>query len=304
MNIFLQILFFSGDSNSLDHLFLVHKSTMTLLFSLMGILLFVAIFLAVWLILSRRKLRRREAEYQDQIRVISHDAALKAQEEREQAWRTMARQVAHEINNPLTPMQLKIQFLKRLQAEQDERFETYFRENADTLLQQIDQLHHIATNFSTFAKRPIVRIERTDVAKILSGVIGLMRSNELNIPIRYVGADGGLFAIADPEQIGEVFTNIIKNALQALEETQDGDIIVTMTEQNNEVKIAISDNGPGIPEELRDKIFLPNFTTKSTGAGLGLAISKNIVETGGGRIEFETTNHGTTFYIYLKTNQN
>ena len=120
-------------------------------------------------------------------------------------------------------------------------------------------------------------------------------------------------AIADAEQITQVFTNIVRNALQAMEGRNDGDVIIILkqvpdsqrlvkglSEQEQWVEMSFSDNGPGIAEEVRDKVFIPNFTTKNTGAGLGLAISKNIVEGSGGKITFQTSEKGTTFFVYLK----
>ena len=218
-----------------------------------------------------------------------------ARSEREGAWRTMARQVAHEINNPLTPMKLTIQQLQRTKGT--ERFDEYFAKSTTMLVQQIDNLSHIAQSFSTFAKMPEVQTSVVDVAAKLSAVIAMF-ANE-TIPVRYIGPDQGVTALADDEQISQVFTNIIKNALQALENSEDGDIIVRLTEKENQVEISFSDNGPGIPEEIQDKIFTPNFTTKSAGSGLGLAISKNIINGCDGKISFTTSNKGTTFYIYL-----
>lgn len=241
--------------------------------------------------------------YNEMVDQLEESSALLARSERESAWRTMARQIAHEINNPLTPMRLRVQQLQRLHQEEDPRFERYFKETASMLVQQIDDLSRIASSFSAFAKMPEVHTSEVDIAQRLSAVIYLMRSNEENIPIRYVGADCGVMAMADSEQVSEVFTNIIKNAIQALQDTPNGDIIVLLQENEDEVCVRISDNGPGIDESVQDKVFLPNFTTKSTGTGLGLAICKNIVEGSGGRILFETSKKGTIFLVYFKKKQ-
>lgn len=232
-----------------------------------------------------------------------------ARSERDAAWRTMARQVAHEINNPLTPMKLTIQQLQRL--KDTERFDAYFDRATGMLISEIENLSRIASSFSSFAKMPEVRVSEVDVAEKLSAVITLMRQNDQQIPIRYIGPDSGVIAWADAEQIAQVFTNILKNAIQALENKADGDIIVQLdtdglssnSPQNDltsYVSITFSDNAGGIPPEIQDKIFMPNFTTKSTGTGLGLAISKNIVEGSDGRIGFETSDKGTKFFVYLK----
>lgn len=221
-----------------------------------------------------------------------------ARSERDAAWRTMARQIAHEINNPLTPMKLTIQQLQR--TKDTERFDEYFDRATRMLIDQIDNLSRIASSFSTFAKMPEVRTTNVDIAEKLSAVITLMRQNSLSVPIRYIGPDSGVFALADAEQISQVFTNLLKNAIQALEERPDGDIIVILRDAENEVEVSVSDNAGGIPPEIQDKIFTPNFTTKSTGTGLGLAISKNIVEGSDGKICFQTSEKGTKFLVYLK----
>jgi len=223
-----------------------------------------------------------------------------ARSEREGAWRTMARQVAHEINNSLTPMRLNIQQLQRLKSMDQERFDQNFQRITEGLIGQIDSLTRIASSFSSFAKMPEVNTSDVDVAAQLFSVITLFRENESRIPVRYVGAEAGVLARTDGEQIRQVFTNLIKNALQALEGRTDGDIIVVLKDLQDHVEMTFSDNGCGIPEEVRDKIFMPNFTTKSTGTGLGLAISKNIVEGSGGEICFVTSSAGTTFYVTLR----
>ena len=234
-----------------------------------------------------------------------------ARSEREGAWRTMARQVAHEINNPLTPMKLTLQQLQRHKGT--ERFDEYFDRSTQLLIEQIETLGHIAKSFSSFAKMPEVNPTEVDVAKKLYTVITLLRNNDAQLPIRYIGPDSGVDVIADAEQITQVFTNVVRNALQAMEGQENGDLIIVLkqvpdqqrliknlSETDQWIEISISDNGPGIPEDIRSKVFVPNFTTKNTGAGLGLAISKNIVEGSGGKITFQTSEKGTTFFVYLK----
>ena len=238
---------------------------------------------------------------------VEESAEQLAKAEREGAWRTMARQIAHEINNPLTPMKLSVQKLQRLRGT--EQFDAYFEKATAMLVSEIDNLAHIAQSFSTFAKQPDIVTTEVDIAEKLSHVITLQRANDEQIPVRYVGADSGVTVLADQEQISQVFVNIIRNAIQALSEnreqmanSQQPDVIVVLNAaySDSEVQISVSDNGPGIADDIREKIFRPNFTTKSNGNGLGLAISKHIVEGSGGRIEFETSPKGTTFYIYLR----
>ena len=227
---------------------------------------------------------------------VEQSAEQLARAEREGAWRTMARQIAHEINNPLTPMKLSVQKLQLKHGT--DQFDAYFDRTAKMLITEIDNLAHIAQSFSAFAKQPEVVTTEVDIAEKLSHVITLQRANDEQIPVRYVGPDSGVIVLADQEQIGQVFVNIIKNAIQAL----PTDIIVVLNAlySDREIQISISDNGPGIPAEIQEKIFRPNFTTKSNGNGLGLAISKHIVEGSGGRIEFETSEKGTTFFVYLR----
>ena len=240
---------------------------------------------------------------------VEESAERLAKAERESAWRTMARQIAHEINNPLTPMKLSVQKLQLKHGT--DQFDAYFDKTASMLISEIDNLAHIAQSFSAFAKQPDVVTTEVDIAEKLSHVITLQRANDEQIPVRYVGPDSGVMVLADQEQISQVFVNIIKNAIQALEsEMVNGtwsngkcpDIIVVLNAlySEREVQISISDNGPGIPADIQEKIFRPNFTTKSNGNGLGLAISKHIVEGSGGRIEFETSDKGTTFFVYLR----
>ena len=231
---------------------------------------------------------------------VEESAEQLAKAERESAWRTMARQIAHEINNPLTPMKLSVQKLQLKRGT--DQFDAYFEKTTQMLIAEIDNLAHIAQSFSAFAKQPEVVTTEVDIAQKLSTVITLQRENDAQIPIRYVGADSGVMGLADKEQISQVFVNIIRNAIQALEGQKNGDIIVTLNPlySEREMEITISDNGPGIPADIQEKIFRPNFTTKSNGNGLGLAISKHIVEGSAGRITFTTSDKGTTFYINLK----
>ena len=237
---------------------------------------------------------------------VEQSAEQLAKAERESAWRTMARQIAHEINNPLTPMKLSVQKLQLKRGT--DQFDAYFDKTTQMLISEIDNLAHIAQSFSAFAKQPDVVTSEVDIAEKLAHVITLQRANDEQIPIRYVGPDSGVMGLADKEQISQVFVNIIKNAIQALSTQTSApandqpDIIVMLNAlySEDEIQIKISDNGPGIPEEIQEKIFRPNFTTKSNGNGLGLAISRHIIEGSGGRITFETSPKGTTFFIYLR----
>ncbi|MCQ2345201.1 MAG: HAMP domain-containing histidine kinase [Paludibacteraceae bacterium] len=238
--------------------------------------------------------------YNELVDELAEAADRLSKSEREGAWRTMARQVAHEINNPLTPMKLTVQQVKRLKGT--DRFDEAFDKATDMLIEQIDSLSRIASGFSTFVKMPEVRAGWVDVALKLNKAYLLATNNDRGIPITYLGPEYGVFARADEDQIGQVFTNLLRNALQALEHTADPSIIVSLRDADDEdyVEVSIMDNGPGIPEDVQQKIFIPNFTTKSSGSGLGLAISKNIVEGAEGKISFKTSEKGTIFLVYLK----
>ena len=250
-------------------------------------------------------------QYNQMMDALAESTERLARTEREMAWRTMARQVAHEINNPLTPMKLTLQQLQRTKGT--DRFDMYFDRSTQLLIDQIDNLSHIARSFSSFAKMPEVNPTNVDVAAKLHAFIMLMRNNLSEIPIRYVGPEKDVIAIADADQITQVFTNIVRNAFQAMEGRSNSDIIIILKNANKQtveaeglnpkkqwIKISFSDNGPGIPEDMQAKVFVPNFTTKNTGAGLGMPISKNIVEGSGGKITFQTSEKGTTFFVYLQ----
>lgn len=249
---------------------------------------------------KKDELGRLVEKYNEMVDQLEDSADKLARSEREGAWRTMARQIAHEINNPLTPMRLSIQQMQRLKRSNDPRFDSFFDHSTDVLVEQIDALNRIATSFSSFAKMPEVSTSQVDVAEKLYSVIQLFRNNQEHVPIRYVGAEHGVMCVTDEGQIGQVFNNLIKNALQAIGTRENGDIIVMLKEFADRVEISVSDNGSGIDDDVRERIFVPNFTTKSTGTGLGLAISKNIVDGSGGKIWFDTSSKGTTFFVLLK----
>ena len=249
--------------------------------------------------------------YNEMLDALAESTNKLARSEREGAWRTMARQVAHEINNSLTPMKLTLQQLQRWKGT--ERFEQAFDRTASVLIGQIDNMSNIAQSFSSFAKMPEVHVEVVDIARKLYDYIVLLRNESDVVPLRYVGPEQGVEVWADGSQVVQVFQNIVKNAVQAMEGREGSDIIIILKDvpdaQREEkglsrkekwVEVSISDNGPGICEEVRDKVFVPNFTTKNTGAGLGLAISRNIVEGCGGKISFQSSEKGTTFFVWLR----
>lgn len=240
------------------------------------------------------------AQYNRTVDELEQSARLLAKSERESAWRSMARQVAHEINNPLTPMKLSIQQLQRRKSMDDEGFDEYFSNTTTMLIEQIDSLARIAGTFSNFARMPEAKMEKTDVSTVLQSVVRLFVNNNKDINVVYDGPDSDVYVYADSEQLVQVFNNLIKNAIQAIPDNRQGLILVMLRQNEKTVTISVTDNGVGVSDEVRDKMFVPNFTTKATGMGLGLAISKNIIEQAGGTIRFETkANKGSTFIVEL-----
>ncbi|HEX8515095.1 MAG TPA: ATP-binding protein [Bacteroidia bacterium] len=240
------------------------------------------------------------SEYNRMIEELSKSAELLARSERESAWREMAKQVAHEIKNPLTPMKLSVQHLQRTFKDRAPDMDVKMERLTKTIIEQIDTLSTIATEFSNFAVMPRANLEFVDLADTLINTAALYKNTEEAEIIFENRAQGDATVKADHEQLIRVFNNLLKNAIQSIPEGARGVIKIILEKENSKLLVSISDNGSGIPEDVVDKIFVPNFTTKTGGMGLGLAMVKNIIETIGGRIWFETkSGHGTTFYIYL-----
>ncbi len=239
-------------------------------------------------------------EYNRMLDELAFSAEKLATSERDSAWREMAKQIAHEINNPLTPMKLSVQYLQKAWVEQREDYPKYMNRVTNTLIEQIDQLSIIASEFSNFAKMPAMNPERIDVVNKISNAISLFEKTE---NIRFTFNGNGIeqaFIYADGEQMGSVLNNLIKNAIQAIDAKRMGEIIVSLNKTPNEILISVTDNGHGIPADIQEKMFKPNFTTKSTGMGLGLAIVKNIIIGMQGSIWFETSvGVGTTFHVSI-----
>ena len=211
----------------------------------------------------------------------------------------MARQVAHEIKNPLTPMKLSIQFLeKAIQDNNPNTLELSARVTA-TLVEQIDQLAKIASDFSQFANITKMKMETFDVNDSLKSLIDLYSSND-RLNVIFCPIDYPALINADRGQINRLFTNLFQNAIEASEEKAIATITIRQELQDQYLIIHFGDSGSGIPLEKQDKIFTPNFTTKSSGTGLGLAICKGIVENTSGQIWFDTQEgEGTVFHISL-----
>ncbi|MEZ4909350.1 MAG: HAMP domain-containing sensor histidine kinase [Saprospiraceae bacterium] len=230
---------------------------------------------------------------------LEKSATILAKTERDMAWREMAKQVAHEIKNPLTPMKLSIQYLEKSSQSNPERASQLIPRISNTLIEQIDNLTQIANEFSNFATMPTANNEKVALNDIVEAVHDLFRKRE-DMDINMIEPIDELYAFADKNHLVRILNNLLKNAIQAIPENRRGKIEIELTREHNNAVIRISDNGTGIPDHMKEKVFTPNFTTKSSGTGLGLAICANMIESFNGKIYFETTlNKGTDFYISI-----
>ncbi|MDX8341501.1 HAMP domain-containing sensor histidine kinase [Draconibacterium sp. IB214405] len=243
-------------------------------------------------------------EYNKKVDELAISADLLARSERESAWREMAKQIAHEIKNPLTPMKLNIQYLQRAKGSNEE-YNEFLERVTSTLIEQIDNLSNIATEFSNFAKIPTARNQVFCLAEQLKKTIDLYETHDkIHIDFNSNGYDH-LEVNADREQLSRAIINLIRNAIQAIPQDRFGEVKIKLERRDYMAVISVKDNGSGIDAELRDKLFSPSFTTKTSGMGLGLSIVKNIVENFAGRIWFETKmGKGTTFFLEIPVYEN
>ncbi len=237
-------------------------------------------------------------EYNRMLSELSVNAEKLARSERETAWREMAKQIAHEIKNPLTPMKLSVQYLQRARNENVEDFDQKLKKFSKSMIEQINSLSSIATAFSNFAKMPKTKNTKIDLLTIINNTVNLFESNQnIEIFIKNENIEN-IVLFADREQLIIVVRNLLQNAIQAIPENRKGQIVIKISKLKNKALVEICDNGEGISDEIKNKLFTPNFTTKSSGMGLGLAIVKNIVENANGKIWFNTKlNYGTSFYL-------
>ncbi len=233
--------------------------------------------------------------YNSMIDELEESAVKLATNEREQAWREMAKQVAHEIKNPLTPMRLSVQSFQRKFDPSDESIHQKVDEYSKTLIQQIDTMSSIASAFSNFAKMPAQQNETLNVVKIVKLALDIFNEEY----ITFIAEETEIIAKFDRTQLIRVVTNLVKNGIQAIpEDSDDPKIVVDVSMEKENVVISVFDNGNGITEENKSKVFEPKFTTKTSGMGLGLAMVKNIVETYNGSITFTSQDgKGTTFKV-------
>ncbi len=244
------------------------------------------------------------AEYNRKVDELQESAQRLAQSERESAWREMAKQIAHEIKNPLTPMKLSMQHLERAYKEKDPDLDIMFDKVSRTLIEQIDSLSQIATEFSNFAKIRVSNQQDVNLIERIKSATELYHGlSSSNIIFEHEGLEKAIIK-ADKEQSLRIFNNLIKNAVQAIPKDRKGEIQIKLEEKPKHYLITIADNGKGIPKEIEAKIFSPNFTTKSSGMGLGLSIVKGIVENLKGKIYYTTeADKGTVFYLeFPRTN--
>lgn len=239
-------------------------------------------------------------EYNTKIHELKENAEALAQSEREGAWREMARQVAHEIKNPLTPMKLNIQKLQRSFNQNQTADPNEIKRVSNVLIRQIDHLSKIATEFSDFSKIPAGKNEQVNLEEKIKNTVSLFDGQ--SGPVLQTDLNThNTNLIIDDDHLSRVLNNLIKNAYQAFPSGETGKIEIGTALQNgtsDRVLCWVKDNGNGIPNEKADKIFKPNFSTKNSGMGLGLAIVRKIVEESQGKIWFVSReNEGTTFYI-------
>lgn len=238
-------------------------------------------------------------EYNKMVAKLGESAAILAKSEREGAWREMARQVAHEIKNPLTPMKLSIQYLQKAIDSNQPNVKELSTNVAKTLIEQIDHLSKIALDFSQFANIGNTNAEFFDLHDVLGSLKDLYQADP-NISYSWHPVNNKVIVFADRTQMNRLFTNLIANAVEACNGKIACKLSVDEMREDGLIRISIKDNGEGIPVEMQSKIFVPNFTTKTSGTGLGLAMCKGIAEQAKGKIWFDTEmGKGTTFHVEL-----
>jgi signal transduction histidine kinase len=243
------------------------------------VVLIIAAFLSVFLIIKRLTKPLVESE-------------------RQIAWNEMAKQIAHEIKNPLTPMKLNVQQIQKAWNNKKDDFDDRMKRFSTVMIEQIDTLSEIASEFSVFAQQPNVNLAEVNIKNCLEKAILLMNT-EQTIHFKTSENTENTVVLVNEKQLSRALVNILKNAKQAVSKIENPQINVCLSCNENSVVIAIQNNGECIPIEIQERIFEPNFTTKTSGAGLGLAITKNIIERFNGAISFETNENGTVFYVEL-----
>lgn len=235
--------------------------------------------------------------YNQMVDKLEESATMLAQSEREQAWREMAKQVAHEIKNPLTPMRLTVQSFQRKFDANDPNLKQKLDDYSKTLIQQIDTMSAVASAFSNFASMPAQQNETLNVVEVVEFSLDIFNEDF----IRFESNSDEIITVMDRTQLIRIINNLVKNAIQAIPEEQENKaVLVSVNAEEDNVIIAVKDNGIGINTENTERIFEPKFTTKTSGMGLGLGIIKNIIENYKGTITFESElGKGSTFIVSL-----
>ncbi len=238
-------------------------------------------------------------EYNKMVRKLEESANTMARDEREGAWREMARQVAHEIKNPLTPMRLSLQYLQKAINEDSPHVHKLAANVSNNLVEQIDHLSKIAADFSQFANINQTDKQIFDLHEVLYPLKELFSKNQ-KVNFQWNALPNEVNILGDKTQMNRLFTNLLANAIDATETKEQSFVSIKEKLQDDTIVLSVSDNGSGIEDSMISKIFTPNFTTKTSGTGLGLAMCKGIVEKTGGKIWFTTqVDVGTTFYVQL-----
>jgi signal transduction histidine kinase len=238
--------------------------------------------------------------YNTKVTELDESAAALQESERRNAWREMAKQVAHEIRNPLTPIRLAVQHLDVIRIQHPHLLDTYVARSNKVVLEQLDSLERILKEFSDLAKMPQANSEEFILNELIESVFTLFGYRRNDVELNLYMPDLKFSVYADRNLLTNALNNLLINAAQAIPASQKGKIDVSVYRRDRSVVIKITDNGSGIPKDIQEKIFKPNFTTKSYGSGLGLLITKNIVESVNGKLYFETEdNVGTSFFLEL-----
>lgn len=241
------------------------------------------------------EIRKLVEAYNHMIEALEQSAVQLAQGEREAAWREMAKQVAHEIKNPLTPMRLSVQSFERKFDPQDPEIQNKIAEFSASLIQQIDTMSDIASAFATYAKLPEQNVQTIDLTETIKRTIEVFDSKF----IKFSAPEQAVFLNFDKNQLNRIVTNLIKNSLQSLKENQIAkpEIIVKLADEASQITLSVEDNGPGISMEVKSRVFEPKFTTKTKGMGLGLAMVKTIVLSYGGNIDIQEPKKGGVAFV-------
>ncbi len=243
--------------------------------------------------------------YNNKVSELEEMIILLAEAEREGAWRDMARQVAHEIRNPLTPMKLVVQHLEMMRLQGNTNMAEYTSRSNRVLLEQIASLENIVNEFHSFARMPNKATNQNfplnDLVQSVADLFAQHNNESKKLEVTMTMPNEVFIVYADRALLTSAFNNLIKNAIQAIPPDRDGIIEINLYREENTAILKISDNGSGIPKDIQDKIFSPNFTTKAYGSGIGLLITKNIIQSVSGKISFETIeNEGSDFFVQLE----